>query len=63
MKLCIVIDRIRTLFYKRFDACPMIGDGSNAMKSRVYFDTYEDAETYSIQIAPSQDKRQCGNCW
>ena len=44
-------------------ACPATGDGSSAMKAPVYFDTYEEAEAYSIQAAPSQDKRQCGNCW
>lgn len=44
-------------------ACPATGNGSNAMKRPVYFDTYEEAEVYSIQIAPTQDKRQCGNCW
>ena len=44
-------------------ACPATGDGKNAMKRPVYFDTYEEAESYSVQIAPSQDKRKCGNCW
>ena len=44
-------------------ACSATGNGSNAMKAPVYFDTYEEAEAFSIQIAPSQDKRQCGNCW
>lgn len=43
--------------------CPATGSGGNAMDHPVYFDTYEDAETYSTQIAPSLDKRQCGNCW
>lgn len=43
--------------------CPATGNGSNAMKNPVYFDTYEEAEAYSIQIAPGQDKRKCGNCW
>lgn len=43
--------------------CPATGNGSNAMKTPVYFGTYEEAESYSIQIAPSQDKRKCGNCW
>ena len=43
--------------------CPATGNGSNAMKASVYFGTYEEAEAYSIQITPSQDKRQCGNCW
>jgi DNA-entry nuclease len=44
-------------------ACPATKDGSNAMKQPVYFDTYEEAEAYSISIAPKQDKRNCGNCW
>ena len=44
-------------------ACSATGNGNNAMTAPVYFGTYEEAESYSIQIAPSQDKRQCGNCW
>lgn len=44
-------------------ACPATGNGDNAMKQPVYFDTYEEAEAFSVQIAPTQDKRQCGNCW
>ena len=44
-------------------ACPATGDGKNAMKRPVYFGTYEEAESYSVQIALSQDKRKCGNCW
>lgn len=44
-------------------SCPATGNGDGAMKHPVYYDTYEDAETYSVQIAPSQDKRKCGNCW
>lgn len=44
-------------------ACSATGNGSNAMKAPVYFGTYEEAESYSIQIAPAQDKRKCGNCW
>ena len=43
--------------------CPATGNGSNAMKDPGYFGTYEEAESYSIQIAPSLDKRKCGNCW
>jgi DNA-entry nuclease len=43
--------------------CPATKGGDNAIKQPVYFDTYEEAETYSISIAPSQDKRNCGNCW
>lgn len=44
-------------------ACSATGSGDNAMKNPVYFNTYEEAEAYSISIAPSQDKRKCGNCW
>lgn len=44
-------------------ACPATGSGDNAMKHPVYFDTYEEAESYSLQIAPLQNKRLCGNCW
>lgn len=44
-------------------ACPATGNGDSAMKHPVYFDTYEEAEVYSVQIALSQDKRQCGYCW
>ena len=44
-------------------ACSATGSGKNAMKRPVYFGTYEEAESYSVQIAPAQDKRKCGNCW
>ena len=44
-------------------ACPATGSGSNAMKTPVYFATYEEAEACSTQIAPGQDERKCGNCW
>ena len=43
--------------------CSATGTGDNAMTEPVYFNTYEEAEAYSISIAPSQKKRQCGNCW
>lgn len=43
--------------------CPATGEGDNAMKSPVYFGTYEEAEAYSLSIAPGQGKRKCGNCW
>lgn len=43
--------------------CPATGNGSNAMNASKYFGTYEEAEAYSVQIVPSQDQRQCGNCW
>ena len=43
--------------------CSATGDGEHTMNHPVYFDTYEEAEAYSIQIAPNQKKRQCGNCW
>lgn len=29
----------------------------------IYFDTYEEAEAYSVQRKPKEKKRQCGNCW
>ena len=40
-------------------------DSSNkhAMDFPVYFNTYEEAEAYSISIAPDLKKRRCGNCW
>ncbi len=44
-------------------ACSATGSGRNAMTSPVYFSTYEEAEVYSMQIAPKEDKRACGNCW
>ena len=43
--------------------CSATGSGKNAMKNPVYFNTYEEAEAYSIQIAPGLEKRKCGNCW
>lgn len=43
--------------------CSATGTGGNAMTNAKYFDTYEEAEAYSKQIAPNLDKRQCGNCW
>ncbi len=43
--------------------CPATGTGDNAMTEPVYFNTYEEAWAYSAQIAPNQEKRQCGNCW
>lgn len=44
-------------------ACTATGNGDGAMTKPVYFNTYEEAEAYSIQIAPNQNKRRCGNCW
>lgn len=44
-------------------ACPASGNDKGAMNNPVYFDTYEEAENYSIQIAPYEEKRKCGNCW
>lgn len=44
-------------------ACPATGTGDSAMTSPVYFPTYEEAEAYSKQIAPGQEKRNCGNCY
>jgi len=43
--------------------CPATGTGDNAMDIPVYFNTYEEAEAYSIQRHPKQNKRKCGNCW
>lgn len=43
--------------------CAATGTGSNAMKKPQYFDTYEEAEAYSVSIAPNQTKRKCANCW
>ncbi|MGN0342906.1 MAG: DNA/RNA non-specific endonuclease [Roseburia sp.] len=44
-------------------SCSATGDGSNAMSSPVYFDTYEEAEAFSRQIVPELKNRKCGNCW
>jgi len=43
--------------------CSATGSDSNAMEHPVPFDMYEEAEQYSIQIAPDLEKRRCGNCW
>ena len=44
-------------------ACPATGTGDNAMTMPVYFNTYEEAEDYSISIKASLEERRCGNCW
>lgn len=44
-------------------ACSATGNGKQAMKQPVYFATFEEAENYSIQYHPQQNKRKCGNCW
>lgn len=44
-------------------ACTATGTGKQAMKEPVYFSTYEEAENYSIQHHPGEDKRRCGNCY
>ena len=44
-------------------ACPATGTGKSSMKEPVYFGTFEEAEAYSIQYHPGQDKRKCGNCY
>ena len=44
-------------------ACSATGNGGSAMTDPVYFNTYEEAESYSISIAPNQSKRKCGNCY
>ncbi len=43
--------------------CAATGHGASAMTDPAYFNTYEEAEAYSIQIAPNLSKRKCGNCW
>lgn len=43
--------------------CQATGDTDSAMEEPVYFNTYEEAEAYSISIAPDEKKRKCGNCW
>lgn len=43
--------------------CPATGNSDKAMSKPVYFNTYEEAEAFSAQIAPGESKRQCGNCW
>lgn len=43
--------------------CPATGNSDKAMSEPVYFNTYEEAEAFSAQIAPGESKRQCGNCW
>ena len=43
--------------------CPATGNGDDAMTSPVHFATYDEAEAYSIQVEPGQDKRKCGNCY
>ena len=43
--------------------CPATKNGKNAMDEPIYFDTYEAAENYSVQIEPNEKKRKCGNCW
>ena len=43
--------------------CAATGNGDSAMEQPVYFNTYEEAEAYSVQYHSGQKKRQCGNCW
>ncbi|MBP3602793.1 MAG: hypothetical protein J6J79_01440 [Lachnospiraceae bacterium] len=43
--------------------CSATKNGKNAMEEPIYFDTYEAAENYSVQIKPNEKKRKCGNCW
>lgn len=43
--------------------CYATGDSSRAMTDPIYFDTYEEALSYSQSIAPNLDDRNCGNCW
>lgn len=39
------------------------GSGNQLMTQPVFFDTLEEAENYSAQYHPQQEKRKCGNCW
>lgn len=39
------------------------GSGNQLMVQPVFFDTLEEAEDYSKQYHPQQEKRRCGNCW
>ena len=43
--------------------CPATEDGDNAMTEPIYFNTYEEALSYSQGIDPNLEKRNCGNCW
>lgn len=43
--------------------CSATGNGDGAMTDPVYFETYEEAEEYSVKVAPDLQDRQCGNCW
>ena len=43
--------------------CPATEEGDNAMTEPIYFNTYEEALSYSQNIEPNLDKRNCGNCW
>lgn len=36
---------------------------TSTTKNPVYFDSYDEAEAYSIANYPKQTSRQCGNCW
>lgn len=44
-------------------ACYATGESNRAMTDAVYFDTYEEALSYSQSIVPDAAKRECGNCW
>ena len=39
------------------------GSGNQLMTQPVFFDTIEEAENYSAQYHPQQEKRRCQNCW
>lgn len=43
--------------------CPATEEGDNAMTEPIYFNTYEEALSYSQNIEPNLEKRNCGNCW
>lgn len=44
-------------------ACSATGNGKQAMKQPEYFIAFEEAESYSMQFHPEQNKRKCENCW
>jgi len=43
--------------------CPATGTGEQVMEYPVYFQTYEEAESYSVKLDAKLKKRKCGNCW
>lgn len=43
--------------------CTATGTGDGAMKAPVYFETFQEAESFSAQIEENGKKRKCGNCF